>query len=264
MKAILTDVTRCIGCELCVEKCKEINNLGDDMPWHWGSRDGLSATRWTTVITRPDNHYVRKHCRHCLEPACVSVCPVGALKKTEEGPVIYDVSVCLGCRYCMNACPFGIPKYDWNHTAPAIQKCNLCYPLILEGKKPGCVEVCPTEATIFGEREELIAEAKRRIRENPDKYIHKVWGENVVGGTSVLYISDIDVSFLGWKKDLGTQPLPHFTWKILNKMPSVFLGIGGLMAGVYWLYERKNKILMENARKTEHKQDQKDDGAQTS
>jgi len=252
MKAILTDVTRCIGCERCVEKCKEINKLGGDMPWSWQSRDGLSATRWTTIITQPGDYYVRKHCQHCLDPACVAVCPVGALQKTPEGPVIYDVSVCLGCRYCMNACPFGVPRYDWQNAAPAIQKCNLCYPRILEGKKPGCVEVCPTEATIFGEREEMIAEAKRRIRENPDKYIHKVWGEKEVGGTSVLYISNIDVSFLGWGKNLGVQSLPRYTWNILTKMPSVFLGIGGLMAGIYWLYERKNKIQIETAQSTEH------------
>ncbi|MBW2146421.1 MAG: 4Fe-4S dicluster domain-containing protein [Deltaproteobacteria bacterium] len=264
MKAILTDVTRCIGCELCVEKCKEINKLGDDMPWRWQSRDGLSASRWTSVITRPGSHYVRKHCQHCLYPACVAACPVGALKKTPEGPVIYDVSVCIGCRYCMNACPFGIPKYDWNQAAPSIQKCNLCYPRILQEKKPGCVEVCPTKATIFGEREEMIAEANRRIRQNPDKYIHKVWGKEVVGGTSVLYISGIDLSFLGWKKNLGNQPLPRYTWNILTKMPSVFLGIGGLMAGVYWLYERKNKIQTEKAQSTGYKQDQEDDGNQTS
>jgi formate dehydrogenase iron-sulfur subunit len=246
VKAILTDVTLCIGCEQCVEKCKEINGLGEDLPWRWGSRDGLSATRWTTVITRPGDHYVRKHCQHCIEPACVAACPVGALKKTREGPVVYDVSVCIGCRYCMNACPFGVPKYDWNQKAPAIQKCNFCYSRILERKKPGCVEVCPTQATIFGEREELIAEARHRIKTNPSRYIQKVWGENVVGGTCVLYISDIDLSFLGWKEDLGFHPLPRYTLGILTKMPSIFLGIGGIMAGIYWLHERKNKILIES------------------
>jgi formate dehydrogenase iron-sulfur subunit len=245
MKAILTDVTRCIGCELCVEKCKEINRLGIDRPWPWLSPDGLSASRWTTVIARPGNRYVRKHCQHCLDPACVAACPVGALRRTPEGAVIYDVSVCLGCRYCMNACPFGIPRYNWESARPAIQKCNFCHPRTLKGKKPGCVEVCPTEATLFGDREELLAEAKRRLRAEPNRYIQKVWGEHWVGGTSVLYISDIEVSFLGWKKELGNLPFPQMTWNILVKMPSIFLGIGGLMAGIYWLGERKNKIQRE-------------------
>ena len=260
MKAILTDVTRCIGCELCVEKCKELNHLGNDRPWPWQSRDGLSATRWTTVIPRPGGRYVRKQCRHCLEPACVAACPVGALRRTPEGAVVYDVSVCLGCRYCMNACPFGIPRYNWESARPAIQKCDLCYPRIREGKKPGCVEVCPTEATIFGDRSEMLAEAKRRLQADPHRYIQKIWGESVVGGTSVLYIANIDLSFLGWKKDLGVDPLPQHTWKILTKMPPLFLGIGGLMAGVYWLYERKNKILTEENPDMDQRQVKKDAG----
>ena len=136
-------------------------------------------------------------------------------------------------------------RYNWESARPAIQKCNLCHPRTLKGKKPGCVEVCPTEATLFGDREELLAEAKRRLRAEPNRYIQKVWGEHWVGGTSVLYISDIDVSFLGWKKELGNLPLPQLTWNILAKMPPIFLSIGGLMAGIYWLYERKNKIQRE-------------------
>ncbi|MBU1205960.1 MAG: 4Fe-4S dicluster domain-containing protein [Proteobacteria bacterium] len=124
MKAILTDVTRCIGCELCVEKCKEINQLGIDRPWQWLSPDGLSANRWTTVIARPGSRYVRKHCQHCLDPACVAACPVGALRRTPEGAVIYDVSVCLGCRYCMNACPFGIPRPGTTGKAPGRRSRN--------------------------------------------------------------------------------------------------------------------------------------------
>jgi formate dehydrogenase iron-sulfur subunit len=248
MKAILTDITRCIGCELCVAKCKEINKLGVDRPWPWLSSDRLSAVRWTTVITRPGSRYVRKHCQHCLDPACVAACPVAALRKTPEGAVVYDLSVCLGCRYCMNACPFGVPRYNWESARPAIQKCNFCHPRILEGKKPGCVEVCPTEATIFGDRNELLAEARRRLHAEPGRYIHKVWGEHEVGGTSVLYLADIDLGFLGWKADLGKHPLPQLTWNILTKMPGIFLGIGGLLAGIYWLGERKNKIQAESRR----------------
>lgn len=246
MKAILTDVTRCLDCELCVEKCKEINKLGIDRPWKWLSPDGLSASRWTTVIARPGNRYVRKHCQHCLEPSCVAACPVGALRRTAAGAIIYDVSVCLGCRYCMNACPFGIPRYNWESPRPAVQKCHLCYPRLLEGKKPGCVEVCPTEATIFGERAELMAEAQKRIKAAPNRYLPKIWGEHWVGGTSVLYISDTDLEFLGWKKDLGDYPLPQLTWRILKHMPLFLLTIGGMMAGLFWLGERKNKVQKEN------------------
>ena len=169
-KAILTDITKCIGCLECVSACKQVNDLGMETPRTWQKNDGLSADNWTSILQKPDNHYVRKQCRHCLEPACVSSCPVGALRKTPEGAVIYDSGKCLGCRYCMMSCPFGIPRYDWDKTVPYIRKCILCYPRLKEGKQPACTEVCPTGATIFGDRDKLIAEAHLRIKENPGKY----------------------------------------------------------------------------------------------
>ncbi|MEW5946168.1 MAG: 4Fe-4S dicluster domain-containing protein, partial [bacterium] len=189
--AILTDVTKCIGCEKCVEACKTANNLGPDVPLRDANPDGLSATRWTSIISMPGKRYVRKHCRHCLEPACVSACPVGALRKTKEGPVIYDAGRCIGCRYCMMACPYGVPRYDWASAVPYVRKCVMCYPRLREGLQPACTEACPREATVFGSRDDLIEEARGRIRDNPGRYIKRVFGERDVGGTSVLYVSDI-------------------------------------------------------------------------
>ncbi|GAB4351740.1 MAG: 4Fe-4S dicluster domain-containing protein [Candidatus Abyssubacteria bacterium] len=246
--SILTDVTKCVGCEECVAACKKTNETGEDKPWRWQRKiDDLSASRWTTIVTRPRKHYVRKQCRHCLEPACASVCPVGAMHKTPEGPVVYNSKICMGCRYCMMACPYGIPRYDWAQSVPYVRKCIMCYDKIKSGEldQPACTAACPEKATIYGDREELLAEAHRRIQEKPDLYINKVYGEYDVGGTSVLYVSDIRLDFLGLKPELDKEPLPHKTWVFLNKVPGVFIGVGAMMYGVYWIIDRRMKLQAE-------------------
>ncbi len=241
MKAILTDTTKCIGCRECVIACKTRYNLENAIPRRWSAEDGLSARNWTSIIERPDSKYVRKQCRHCLEPACVSACPVNALSKNEDGAVVYNSSKCIGCRYCMMACPYGIPRYDWDRPIPYVRKCILCAEYISDGKQPACTEACPTEATIFGDREELIVEAHRRINANPGKYINRVWGEHEVGGSQVLYISDIDLSFLTYGRSLGERPLPDRTAAAMHAVPYAFVGMGSLMAGIGWVIGRRMK-----------------------
>ncbi len=219
---ILTDVTRCIGCEQCVAACKKANRTGEDEPWPWqGDPSGLSSTRWTTVVRGPRGRFVREHCRHCLEPACASACPVGALHKSPQGPVVYDPSICLGCRYCMMACPFRFTRYEWESAAPRVRKCFMCYDAIMAGtqSQPACTGACPTQATVFGERDALLAEARRRIRENPGRYIDHIWGEHEVGGTSVLYISDVDLDHAGWPTDLRDAPYPELTSPAMHAVP---------------------------------------------
>jgi formate dehydrogenase iron-sulfur subunit len=245
---ILIDTTRCVGCEKCVVACKEENNLGKDRPWRGQAGiDSLSATRNITVHRLPDNHFVVQQCRHCLEPACVSACLVGALRKTPEGPVIYEADRCIGCRYCLLACPYGIPRYNWDTLVPIVHKCTMCYHRLQEGEIPACVEACPEEASTFGSRPELIAEAHRRIEANPGRYAPRVYGEHEVGGTSVLYVSDTSLDFLAWESNLGDQPLPALTWQSLNKVPPVVVGMAALMGGVYWTFSRRKKIAMEKA-----------------
>lgn len=244
--AILTDTTLCTGCEACVAACKTVNGLAEDRPRRWKRRiDDLSSTRFTTIMRETDangQHFARRQCRHCLEPACASACIVGALHKTPEGPVIYDDTKCMGCRYCMVACPYGIPRYDWEKAVPYVRKCTLCYTRLTQGIQPGCTEACPGKATIFGSREELLGVAKKRLAEDPKRYVQKVFGEHEVGGTLVLMISDIPLDFLSWKPDMADEPLPDLTWAALSKVPPVVLTVGGLMAGIYWIIGRRMRM----------------------
>lgn len=248
---ILTDVTKCIGCLQCVSACKETHDLPLDVPRIWQKNDGLSADNWTSILQKPDNHYVRKQCRHCIEPACVSVCPVGAMHKTKLGPVVYDSGKCLGCRYCMMACPFGIPRYDWDKTVPHVEKCILCYDRLEAGKQPACTEACPTGATIFGDRKKLLNIAHKRIKENPGKYINKVWGEHEIGGTSVMYLSDIDLGFLSYQTHLGTKSLPERTKPAMESVPFAFVGMGGVMLGLNWIIRRRMELSKKNGKEEE-------------
>ena len=246
MIGILIDVTKCIGCNQCVDSCTQVNKLGLAIPASQDTPDGLSAQRWISILKQPGGHNIRKQCRHCLEPACVSVCPVGAMHKTGDGPVIYDSKKCMGCRYCIMACPYGIPRYQWSEAAPLVSKCILCYGRIQEGQLPACVEACPEQAAIFGDRDELLAEAHQRLQAEPDKYVQKVYGEREVGGTSVLYISDIPLEFLGFQGDPGEQPLPELSWGWLSKVTPLALTTTGLMSGLFFVIGRRMQV--EDAR----------------
>ncbi len=243
--AILTDVTKCIACEECVVACKKVNHLQPDVPRRWDTDDGLTARNWTSIVAGPANSQVRKQCRHCLEPACVSACPVGAMHKTELGPVIYDQGKCMGCRYCMMACPYGIPRYDWEAAVPYVRKCILCYDRLRQGQQPACTEACPTKATIFGDRDALLTEARRRISEKPNLYLSKVWGENDAGGSSVLYLSNVDLSFLTGNHPISSAALPDRTAVAMEAVPFVFCGVLAFMGGVNWVIERRMKLEKE-------------------
>ena len=236
---ILVDVTRCTGCNQCVEACAETNHLGSANVLVQHSPDGLSARRWSSIVESPEGGFVRKFCRHCLEPACVSACPVGAMYRTPEGVVLYDSQKCMGCRYCMMACPFGIPRYEWDSPAPLVQKCTLCYNRLEQGQLPACVETCPEQVLTFGERSELLALANQRLQEAAQTYLPKVYGAHEVGGTAILYISHVPLDFLGYYQAPIEEPMPELTWEWLGKVPAITVGVAGLMTGLYWIIERR-------------------------
>lgn len=249
-KALLFDSTLCVGCGACYSACKERNKLPKTAANFL--RDNLSADTFT-VVNRRNNRFVRRMCMHCNEPTCVSVCPVGALVKSAEGPVSYEASKCMGCRYCVQACPFSVPQYEWDDPiTPRVRKCDMCRDRIGAGLATACATVCPTGATKFGNRDELIAEAERRIQNNPGRYINRVYGVAEVGGTSVLLLSDVPFEALGYNTDLLPEPLPHLTWNVLHKLPTV-VSIGGvLMSGIWWITKRREEV-KEAERKQEER-----------
>jgi formate dehydrogenase iron-sulfur subunit len=250
MIGILLDVTRCTGCSQCIEACTQANSLKAEARQPQQTGDGLSARRWSSIVQSPQGQPVRKFCRHCLEPACVSVCPVGAMYKTKEGPVLYDSSKCMGCRYCMMACPFGIPRYEWDSPAPLVRKCTLCSERLAVGQQPACVEACAEQAMVFGERSALLELAHSRLAQAPSRYLPKVYGETDFGGTSVLYISNEDLDFLALNGGGGDAPLPELSWNWLGKVPAVSVAAGGLMTGLFWIIGRRMQVEEARARRS--------------
>jgi formate dehydrogenase iron-sulfur subunit len=232
---LLFDSTRCIGCGACSIACKEANGL--PLP----IEERTTAYTWT-VVKEIAGANVRRLCFHCLEPTCVSVCPVAALRKDSNGPVVYDADRCIGCRYCIMACPFDVPKYQWDRAIPTVGKCILCADRLAEGLPTACAAVCPTGATLFGEREGLVREAQRRIAASPDAYIDHVYGLTEAGGTSVLMLSAVPFEQLGMKTDVPRQPLPLLTWQVLSKIPSFVAVCGVFLFGVHWITKRREIV----------------------
>jgi formate dehydrogenase iron-sulfur subunit len=237
-KALLYDNTMCIGCKQCEQACATQNKLRYD---EQVASEGQSDHKFTVVLTKNDK-FMRRLCMNCSEPACASVCPVGALKKTAAGPVTYDENRCMGCRYCMVACPFGVPKYEWSKVLPRVQKCTMCPDRVLAGKPTACAEICPTGATKFGDRDELIIEAQQRIRGNPGQYVNHIYGLTEVGGTSVLLLSSVPFEEFGYRADLSKDPLPILTYRVLSRIPD-FVPLGGmLLGGVWWITHRREEV----------------------
>jgi formate dehydrogenase iron-sulfur subunit len=236
-KGMLIDTTKCIGCRSCERACKKANNLPDSAP---EDKEKLNAITFTTIQTKPvptkDDpkavQPVKVQCMHCLNPSCASACPVGALEKTPGGPVVYHADRCIGCRYCMMACPFGIPRYEWHSNTPYVRKCTFCADRQAQGLQPACSEACPTGALKFGVRADLIAEAESRIRSNPDKYVNYIYGKDEVGGTSVLYLARVPFEKLGFRTDLPTQAPPEATNEVMTKLPGVVVGAAALLGGI--------------------------------
>jgi formate dehydrogenase iron-sulfur subunit len=183
---------------------------------------------------------------HCLEPSCVEACLVGGLTKTPDGPVVYDPDKCIGCRYCMLACPFSVPRYEWEETVPFMRKCDMCAGRLAEGGTPACVEACPNQALVFGERDELLELAHDRLASRPAAYRRQVWGEEEFGGTGVLYISDVDLGRLGWPEATPAS-IPSLTHPLISKTPHIGLSVAAGLLGVNWIVRRRMTIADERA-----------------
>jgi formate dehydrogenase iron-sulfur subunit len=245
MYGILFDANLCIGCGACMDACKEKNQLPKS--------DGkvLSAADYTVVEELGDDTYLRRMCMHCLEPSCVSACPVGALEKTKEGPVVYNFEKCIGCRYCMVACPFSVPRYEWESMTPRVRKCQLCSDRVCKGLPTACAEACPTEATVSGKRTDLIALAWKRIANDPDNYAPRVYGTEEAGGTSVLIIGPPEI-MAAFDPRVPRESLPKKTWVALSQIPTTVGMAGAGLLAVNWIIRRRMALASQRVKPPAH------------
>ena len=256
---VLVDLSRCVGCRSCEAACNREQKLpAPEKPFndfsvfdeiHHGQKRRTDETRYTIVnrydIPGREHPLFRKiQCNHCLEPACLTSCFVNAYTKTPEGAVIYDSSVCVGCRTCMVACPFYIPTFRYSSAfKPRIMKCVFCHDTRLtKGLPPACVEACPQEALTFGRRTDLVAAGKQRIRENPGNYVDHLYGEHEAGGTSWMYLSPAPFEQVGIDTTVPKEPILNYVKDFLSIVPMVLTIWPALFAGFHLLATRKDKM----------------------
>jgi len=247
-RGVLVDTTKCIGCRACEAACAEANTLPgpallDDAAVFAKPRK-TDTTAFTVVnqTAAAPARFVKKQCMHCVEPACASACLARALDKTPAGPVVYHKDRCLGCRYCMVACPFEVPKYEYDKAMPYVTKCTFCAERQAKGEAPACASVCPSGALTFGNRNELIEVARERLYAKGSPYIRHIYGENEVGGTSWMYITDLPIEKLGLPIDVGTYAYSSLTQASLAAVPFVLTLWPPLLMGIYSFSKRRNEV----------------------
>jgi Fe-S-cluster-containing dehydrogenase component len=255
---MLADLTACVGCRSCERACNEANHMpAPDRPFDDGSV--FNDERWPsakayTVVNRYENTgssgpvYRKIQCNHCLEPACATACPIHAYTKTAEGAVTYNQDLCFGCRYCVISCPFNMPAYDYESAfEPKIIKCFFCHERIKEGKLTACADACPAGALTFGRRKDVLKLARKRINDNPLKYIDHIYGEHEVGGTSWLYLSSVPFETLGFPTNLPSKPLIELSKGYLSTVPVIFTTFPAIFGMVYAVAKNRDKEKKEGS-----------------
>jgi formate dehydrogenase iron-sulfur subunit len=233
---VLYDSTRCVGCQTCESSCAEANDLPQPVGVPQAGVVRNTDEKHRTVVNAYNSPkgevYIKKQCMHCNEPACTAACLTQAMYKTKEGAIIWRGNKCMGCRYCMVSCPFDVPKFEYHSANPKIEKCNMCYSRLAEGKIPACVENCPAEALVFGKRRELIKEARKRIVENPELYVDHIYGEHEAGGTGFLYLSSVPFDEVGMKTSLQSRSYPELSKGFLYSVPTIFVLWPAILLGI--------------------------------
>lgn len=250
---MLVDLTACVGCRSCEQACNEANALPKPVR-PFDDASVFSEQRWPsakafTVVNRYRNPgdkelplFRKIQCNHCLEPACATACPIQAYTKTPQGAVVYNEDLCFGCRYCVIACPFNIPGYDYESAFDAkVVKCSFCAERIAKNELPACAAACPSGALTFGKRTDLIRMARKRIADNPVKYIDHIYGEQEVGGTSWIYLSAVPFEHYGLPANLPKKPLIELTEGYLSSVPVIFTTFPALFGMLYAALHKKDK-----------------------
>jgi len=245
---VLCDTSLCIGCRSCEGACNVANNLPKpvdkaqafenlkvlDTKRRMDHAHFTVVNKFAKAETGRAETFVKQQCMHCDEPACFAACLAKAFTKTPEGPVVYASDHCIGCRYCMQACPFYVPTYEYQDAfTPRVRKCTMCYDRVKAGGIPACVETCPQEALIFGKRDDLLKIARRRLDAENSGYVDHIFGEKEVGGTCWMYISKVPFDKLAFHTEVGIEALPRLTYGYLATIPVLHVGLPVLLAGFY-------------------------------
>ena len=236
-RGMLYDSTRCVGCQTCETLCAETHGLpppvGEIKAGVVRKTDDQHRTVVNCYKTSKGEVFIKTQCMHCNEPACAAACLTQAMYKTKQGPVIWSGNKCMGCRYCMVSCPFDAPKFEYHSANPKIQKCTMCFEKIAKGGIPVCAENCPAEAIKFGTRREMLAEARKRIVENPKTYVDEIYGDHTAGGTGFLYISPVPFSELGLTTKIQEESYPALSKGFLYSVPTIFVLLPPILLGIY-------------------------------
>lgn len=238
MVGVLVDTTRCIGCRACEVACGEQNDrlvpdvLNDGALENHRDTSDKQFMVVNKYETEKGNVFVKKQCMHCYQAGCAAACPTEAMHKNSIGPVTWDSDKCIGCRYCMISCPFDMPKFEYGEWNPRIVKCTMCFDRLEAGRKPACVEACPTDTLMFGTMVKNLEVARHRIYSHPDKYVHQIYGEHEAGGTAYIYLSAVPFDQIGFRNDLGRTPYPEYTREFLYAVPAVLFGVPAFLLGL--------------------------------
>ncbi|MFC1865807.1 4Fe-4S dicluster domain-containing protein [Chloroflexota bacterium] len=234
--AMLYESSKCLGCRRCEDACRRWNKLEPEY-----RPDDLSPHSLTTLKYRKagEGYNVewlpsKWQCMHCLHPACVNVCPTEALYKTDDGPVLYDEERCIGCQYCVSACPFSVPRFDFD-TNRRVKKCTFCSDRIADGLEPACAGVCPVKALTFGERQTIVGMAEEAQAEGA-----YIYGKEEAGGTSWIYTSAVLFKDRGVPSVTTERYSSHSATMLGSQLGTIAFGAAAL--GVYSIYLRKKKI----------------------
>jgi len=251
---VLVDTTLCIGCRSCEWACKAAHELPTKPLHDYQDRSAFAERRRPddralTVVNEYDAGekfpvYVKVQCMHCDRPSCVSACIVGAFSKQASGAVTWDSARCIGCRYCLVACPFQIPAFQYEEALrPDIVKCDFCFARTDSGKLPACVDVCPMEVLTYGPRGDLIKVARERIRRDPERYEPHIYGEYEAGGTSWLYLAGADFAKLEFP-DVGSKPMPGTSEAIQHGIFAYFIPpvlLYALLGSIMWIARKRSE-----------------------
>jgi formate dehydrogenase iron-sulfur subunit len=247
--AKLIDTSKCIGCKACQSACLEWNNLREEVGFNHGVYDDpldltpesltvMRFSEWINPETQNLEWLIRKDgCMHCEDPGCLKACPApGAIVQYSNGIVDFDHDKCIGCGYCIKGCPFNIPRLS--KVDNKAYKCTLCSDRVAVGQGPACAKACPTQAIVFGTKDEMKAHAEARIKDLKSRGYSNagLYDPPGVGGTHVMYVlhhADKPEIYANLPKDPKISPIVE-VWKGVSKY--VGMATIGAFAAVGFLH----------------------------